>query len=123
MKNTEDLGAWYGQIQSSRGNITVIRDEQLPPANKGRMYLYNTDRDAVIEYDEAIVSTKLIELSEEDKQQVIEKHAKAWEATRKQFIRAHTKTSATTTNVKTESSLDLLLTDDDDTSDEDDDDE
>tara|TARA_R110002049_G_scaffold65772_3_gene172399 strand:- start:1931 stop:2296 length:366 start_codon:yes stop_codon:yes gene_type:complete len=121
MKNTEDLNTWYGEIQSSRGNIIVIRDEQLPPANKGRMYLYNTDRDAVIEYDQAIVAPKLVELSEEDKQQVIAKHTKAWEAARKQFIRAHTKTT-TTSNRKTESSLDLLPSDDDDTSDDDDDD-
>lgn len=122
MKNTEDLGTWYGEIQSSRGNIMVIRDNQLPPANKGRMYLYNVDRDAVIEYDETIVTPKLVELSEEDKQQVKAKHTKAWEAARKQFVRAHTKTSTTTTNRKTESSLDLLPTDDDDTSDDDDDD-
>jgi hypothetical protein len=121
MKNTEDLGIWYGEIQSSRGNIIVIRDNHLPPANKGRIYLYNTDRDAVIEYDETIVTPKLVELSEEDKQQVKVKHTKAWEAARKQFVRTHTKTSATKTNRKTESSLDLLPSDEDDTSDDDDD--
>lgn len=122
MKDTEELGIWYGQISSTKGNIIVIRDAQLPPANKGRMYLYNVARDAVIEYDETIVAPKLVELSEEEKQQVQAKHAKAWEATRKLFIRAHTKTSAVTTNRKTESSLDLLPTDDDDTSDDDDED-
>jgi hypothetical protein len=121
MKKTENLTTWYGEIQSTRGNIIVIRDNQLPPANKGRMYLYNTDRDAVIEYDEIIVTPKLVELSEEDKQQVKAKHTKAWEVARKQFVRAHTKTSATTTNRKTESSLNLLPSDDDDSSDDDDD--
>jgi hypothetical protein len=120
MKKTKNLGTWYGEIQSSRGHIIVIRDQQLPSANKGRIYLYNTDRDEVIEYDEAIVTPKLVELSEEDAQEAKAKHTKAWEAARKQFIRTHTKTSTTATNRKTQSSLELLPTGDDKTSDDDD---
>lgn len=121
MKNADSANTWYGEIQSTKGRIIVIRDDELPVANKGRMYLYNVDRDAIIEYDEAIVSPKLLELSEEEQKQVKAKHTKAWEAARKQFIRAHTKTSATTATRKMDSS-DLMPTDDDDTSDDDDDD-
>jgi hypothetical protein len=101
MKKTKNLGTWYGEIQSSRGHIIVIRDQQLPSANKGRIYLYNTDRDEVIEYDEAIVTPKLVELSEEDAQEAKAKHT-------------------TATNRKTQSSLELLPTGDDKTSDDDD---
>jgi hypothetical protein len=114
-------GTWYGEIQSSRGNILVIRDGEIPSANKGRMYLYNVDRDALIEYDEAIVSPKLVELSEQDKQQVQAQYQQSWEATRDQFIRALTKTSTTKKTKKMLPTNDLLPDDSDDNSDDDDD--
>ncbi len=116
----KDTGTWYGEIQSTKGKIIVIRDSELPPANKGRMYLYNVDRDAIIEYDEAIVSPKLVELSEEEKQHVQAKHQKSWEAARKQLIRTHTKITTATTSKKAAPTSDLLPDDDDDNSDDDD---
>jgi len=121
MRDMGNGGTWYGQIQSSRGNIIVISDDQLPAANKGRIYLYNTERDAIVEYDEAIVSPKLVALSEEEAQQVKAKFDKAWEITRKQFIRAQTKAS-TATSTKDTSADDLLPLEDDVLLDDDDDD-
>lgn len=102
------VDTWYGEIQSTKGNILVIRDSELPAANKGRMYLYNVERDALVEYDEAIVSPKLVELGEEERQLVQAKHQKSWEAARKQFIRTLTKKTSTKKAKKAEPTSDLI---------------
>ena len=58
---------WYGELRSTRGNTIVIRDSKLSPPAQGRIYLYNTERQAIVQYDEKIVSDKLFELDSEQK--------------------------------------------------------
>ena len=63
-KSVQNGGMVWGN-PAARGNIIVIKDVQLPKANNGRIYLYNTQRGAFVEYDESIVSPKLFELDPE----------------------------------------------------------
>jgi len=121
MSNDFGSGVWYGELRATRGSVVVIRDDQLPEANKGRVYLYNTERDAIVQYDEAIVCPKLFPLDPEQQKEAEAKYNASWEAARKQLIRTHGKPSATSAENKKSISEDLLPTDDDDTLDEDDD--
>lgn len=120
MSDNFGTGVWYGELRATKGNTIVIRDDQLPEANKGRIYLYNTDRDAIIQYDEAIVCPKLFALDDEQKKAAEAKYNASWEAARKQLIRAHGKPSAHAENKKSITD-DLLPSDDDDGMDDDDD--
>ncbi|OUR64525.1 hypothetical protein A9Q79_04270 [Methylophaga sp. 42_25_T18] len=85
-KNVE---TWYGELRTQRGNAIIIRDAQLPAANKGRIYLYNSERNAIIEYDESIVTSKLFPLSEEDEELAKAEYDKPWHEVQKKFIRSH----------------------------------
>ena len=85
----KNIETWYGELRTQRGNTIIIRDDQLPAANKGRIYLYNSERDAIIEYDEAIVTPKLFPLSEEDQARAQAEYDKSWQAVQKKFIKAH----------------------------------
>jgi len=89
MSSIEKLGTWYGELRTQKANITVIRDSRLPTANKGRIYLYNCDRDAIIEYDETIVTPKLFPLSKDAEKRAKSEHDKAWQVAQKKFLRAH----------------------------------
>lgn len=113
-------GVWYGELRATRGNTIVIRDDQLPEPNKGRIYLYNTERDAIIQYDDAIVCPKLFPLDAQQQKDAESKYSASWEAARKQLVRAHGKPSAHAEGKKSVTD-DLYPTDDDDVIDEDDD--
>lgn len=93
MKKTVQSGEWYGEIRAARGNIIVIKDALLPKANNGRIYLYNTQRSAFVEYDESIVSPKLFELDAEKSKEAKMQFQADWEVAYKQFIRSHGKFS------------------------------
>jgi len=85
----KNIETWYGELRTQRGKTIIIRDGQLPAANKGRIYLYNSERDAIIEYDEAIVTPKLFPLSDEDQARAEAEYDKAWHAVQKKFIKSH----------------------------------
>jgi hypothetical protein len=106
-------GVWYGELRASKGNTIVIRDDQLPEANKGRVYLYNTDRDAIIQYDETIVCEKLFPLDEAAQKEAESKFKSSWEAARKQLVRSQARSSSQSESKKSMAS-DLLPSDDDD---------
>jgi len=93
MRKSVQTGEWYGDIRAARGNIIVIKDVQLPKANNGRIYLYNTQRGAFVEYDESIVSPKLFELDPEQTKEAKMQFQAGWEVAYKQFMRSHGKFS------------------------------
>ena len=59
MFKTRGNKRWYGVLETSRGRTPVIYDPGLPEAPKGQVYLYNTEREAIVAYDMAIVSERL----------------------------------------------------------------
>ena len=63
-----------------------MRDDSLPEALAGRMYLYNSDREKIIEYVESIVTKKLRELSEKELSELNPTLAKNYLAERKEFL-------------------------------------
>lgn len=91
MDSIDDVETWYGELRTKKGNTIIIRDDHLPTAPSGRTYLYNVDRDAVIEYDESIVGPKIFELSKDEKKEAETNYGQAWQTARKLFMLAHGK--------------------------------
>ncbi|MGL6124792.1 MAG: hypothetical protein ACRC1W_17765 [Shewanella sp.] len=89
MYNTAKKQVWYGELRTSKGNAIVVHDNQLPDASPGRVYLYNADRDAIIEYVEDIVKVNLYDLDEAALKAAETKCGGAWKAARAQFMSKH----------------------------------
>ncbi|MGL5360118.1 MAG: hypothetical protein ACRDBI_10460 [Shewanella sp.] len=89
MYNTAKKQVWYGELRTSKGNAIVVHDNQLPDASPGRIYLYNTERDALVEYVEDIVKVNLYDLDEAALKAAEAKFSGAWKAARAQFMSKH----------------------------------
>lgn len=68
-----DKHYWYGYLQAGHKSSAVLRDERL--ADHDNLYLYNLERDAIVEYKRAIIEPKLRPLTEEE--QTLKKALKA----------------------------------------------
>jgi len=93
MAKQNDSAIWYGELRTKRGNTIIIKDDELPPATQGRIYLYNTEREAMIEYDAVIVADKLFELDDEQTKQAEKQFKSSWEAAKKRLTKANGKGS------------------------------
>jgi len=121
MKNAAHSTVWYGELRALKGNTIIIRDEQLPEATRGRVYLYNTERDAIIQYDETIVAPKLFPLSDEEREAAELKFNEPWQKALDQFLKNHRKFSISEKAETKKEALDEELFQDDDDDDSDDD--
>lgn len=98
MNSIESIKTWYGELRTQKGNTIIIHDDQLPSARTGRMYLYNADRDAIIEYDKAIVDPKLFPLDKDQQKKAEADFGQAWLTTKELFLQAHGKVCQLTIN-------------------------
>lgn len=89
MYNTVKTPIWYGELRTARGNAIVIHDKQFPEASAGRIYLYNTQRDSIIEYAEDIVKNNLHDLDRASVEAAEDKYGTAWNSTRCEFMSKH----------------------------------
>ena len=80
---------WIGELRTSRGITVVIHDSQLPEASYGRIYLYNTDRNAIVEYVDEIVKPNLYDIDESAVRDAECKFSERWKATRNEFMEKH----------------------------------
>ncbi|GEM_PF-684537 len=112
MKNSKKSAISYCELRTAKGNSVVIHDNRILSEQQGRIYLYNTDKNALVQYDESIVSSKLFPLDDEQLAQAVKDYKSQWETARKQYIREHTKPHQIDNDVK-QANIDDLLSDDD----------
>ncbi|UCX03405.1 hypothetical protein ACRWQL_12475 [Shewanella sp. HL-SH4] len=86
MYNTVKKQLWVGELRTARGNTIVIHDGQLPEASKGRIYLFNTVRNVIIEYVEDIVKVNLHDLDEAQTKAALAEFGDAWQVARAEFM-------------------------------------
>jgi hypothetical protein len=86
MYNTAKKQIWFGELRTSKGNTVVVHDNQLPEAPKGRIYLYNTVRNVIVEYVEDIVKVNLHDLEPTQLQVAEAEFADAFKASRAEFM-------------------------------------
>ncbi|MCL1079722.1 hypothetical protein D5R81_16870 [Parashewanella spongiae] len=82
---------WYGELRSSRGNTVVIYDKDLPEASSGRIYLYNTSRQAIVEYVKDIVENNLHDLDTSSLKKAQDNFTEAWKSAKNKFLEEHNK--------------------------------
>lgn len=99
MYNSAKKQLWYGELRTARGNVVVIHDNQLPEASPGRVFFYNTQRKAIVEYVEDIVKPNLYELSDEQRQAAESDFGGDWKTARSAFM-AKQQTRINLANVK-----------------------
>jgi hypothetical protein len=90
MSHIDHSSAWF-ELRTQRGNTIVMKDDELPAANKGRIYLFNTERKAIVEYDPNIVSPKLFELDASGQSNAESQFGPDWLKARTQFMKKHGK--------------------------------
>ena len=89
MYNTAKTPIWYGELRTASGSVIVIHDKQFPEASAGRIYLYNTQRDSIIEYAEDIVRNNLHDLDSASVKKAEETYGTAWSCARSEFMSKH----------------------------------
>ncbi len=104
MSSTANDNLWYGMLETSKSRTIVIRDSEFPEGLNGRIYLYNADRDQVVEYVEKIVNPKLRELTADEKSALDKDINSKFKSTRKQFLTSINGLS-NVLNLKTESEM------------------
>lgn len=78
---------WYGQLETASSKTPVIYDPGLPEPPRGQIYLYNSERDAILKYVLHIVQP-LLKAAEGDERTQIQKGLnKKWRSARKNFLR------------------------------------
>lgn len=80
---------WYGKLETSTKSVLVIFDPKLPQAPTGQIYLFNTERGAVVRYVWSVVSEHLQDLSAEEQQAAQEQLAKDWKVARRCFLKTN----------------------------------
>ena len=61
---------WFGYLDAGDKSSAVVRDDSLVTGDHETIYLYNLQRDAIVEYKKAIVEPKLRELKAKEQDQV-----------------------------------------------------
>jgi len=68
-------------------SIHVVYDPLIVPSIKGCIYLYNSERDAIIQYTWKIVQELLVELDKGEKNTIKKSIDAKWKAARKKFTK------------------------------------
>lgn len=114
MKNGKRSSISYFELRTTKGNGIVIHDKRIKTRQGGRICLYNTERNAIIQYDEAIVSTKLFPINGEQAELLANQFQGAFKVARKQYMSEHGKPRHLLNDKKQSSKIDALLLIEDD---------
>jgi hypothetical protein len=78
---------WYGTLKIDSKVIPVIYDPLISPSIKGCIYLYNSERDAIVQYAWNIVKDLLVDVEKVEKGTIKKAIDTKWKAARKQFTK------------------------------------
>jgi hypothetical protein len=78
---------WYGKLKIDSKSTPVVYDPLITPSIKGCIYLYNSDRDAIIQYTWDIVRDLLVDVDKTEKGAIKKSIEAKWKAARKKFTK------------------------------------
>lgn len=87
MYHKRKRGTWYGMLESRKGDTVVVWDSVLPRASTGKVFLYSTLKEELVEYVEEIVQSKLRELTASELREAREKYEAGWNRVRSRFVK------------------------------------
>jgi hypothetical protein len=71
---------WYGKLKLDSKVIPVIYDPLISPSIKGCIYLYNSERDAIVQYAWNIVKDLLVDVDKVEKGTIKKSIDTKWKA-------------------------------------------
>lgn len=111
---------WYGQLETSSSKTPVIYDPALPEPPRGRIYLYNSEKNAILKYAADIVQPRLKNLEESERKKIEKSLNRKWQLARKTFLRDYGTRAAlprkrtTTVTKRAKSKIEIEAPDEDD---------
>lgn len=78
---------WYGKMKVGAKTTPVIFDPLITPSIKGCIYLYNADRDEIVQYTWDIVQRLLMDLDKTEKNTLKKTLDVKWKAARRKFTK------------------------------------
>jgi hypothetical protein len=78
---------WYGKLKLDDKTTPVIFDPLLVPSIKGCIYLYHSERDAIVQYTWKIVQGLLVDADKVEKTAIKKSYDAKWKAARKRFTK------------------------------------
>ena len=69
-KTSKGKSCWYGYLNAGKRSSPVLRDDLLVSGNSKTIYMYNLNRDEIIEYALEIVEKKLRDLKADESEYV-----------------------------------------------------
>ncbi len=78
---------WYGMLKLDSKSTPVVYDPLIVPSIKGCIYLYNFERDAIVQYTWNIVRELLADLDKAEKNTTKKTIDAKWKAARKRFTK------------------------------------
>ncbi len=79
---------WYGKLKIDSKATPVIYDPLISPSIKGCIYLYNSERDAIVQYTWNIVQGLLVDVDKVEKAAIKKAIDVKWKAARKKFTKS-----------------------------------
>jgi len=71
-RTSEGKSYWYGYLNAGKRSSPVLRDDLLESCDSKTIYMYNLNRDEIIEYALEIVEKKLRDLKEDESEYINE---------------------------------------------------
>jgi len=78
---------WYGKLKVDARATPVIFDPLISPSIKGCIYLYNAERDQIVQYAWDIVKNLLADVDKSEKSAIKKSIDGKWKAARRAFTR------------------------------------
>jgi hypothetical protein len=78
---------WYGKLKVDAKATPVIFDPLLIPSIKSCIYLYNAERDDIVQYTWAIVQRLLVDVDKVEKAAIKKAYDGKWKSARRRFTR------------------------------------
>lgn len=79
---------WYGKLKIDSKATPVIYDPLIAPSIKGCIYLYNSERDAIVQYSWNIVHDLLVDVDKVEKATIKKAIDAKWKTARKKFTKS-----------------------------------
>jgi len=78
---------WYGKLKIDDKETPVVFDPLLVPSIKGCIYLYNLERDTIVQYTWNIVQKLLVDVDKNEKAAFKKSVDPKWKVARKRFTK------------------------------------
>ena len=89
MYKNERSNTWFGKLATPSQEIVVIHDKRVICSTEGRVFLYHTGRQKIVEFVESIAEKNLIDVSDHERNAIKKQYGKEWENIFSEYKKKH----------------------------------